>query len=92
MKIAITATEPTMEASVDPRFGRCPSFVIIETDDMSFEAVDNASQVLGQGSGIQAARFMVDKGVQHVLTGNCGPLGLLMPAWSGTLGWSVGLS
>lgn len=73
MKIAITATEPTLEASVDPRFGRCPSFVIIETDDMSFEAVDNASQVLGQGSGIQAARFMVDKGVQHVLTGNCGP-------------------
>jgi len=73
MKIAITATEPTLEAAVDPRFGRCPYFVIVETDDMSFEAIDNASQALGQGAGIQSARFMADKGVQHVLTGNCGP-------------------
>jgi predicted Fe-Mo cluster-binding NifX family protein len=40
---------------------------------MKFEAVDNASQELGQGAGIQSARLMADKGVRHVLTGNCGP-------------------
>ena len=73
MKVAITATEPTLDAPVDPRFGRCPYFLIVETDDLSFEAVDNASQELGQGAGIQSARLMADKGVQHVLTGNCGP-------------------
>ena len=73
MRIVITATGPTLDASVDPRFGRCPYFLIVETDDMSFEAVDNASQELGQGAGIQSARLMADKGVQHVLTGNCGP-------------------
>ena len=50
-----------------------PFFLIVETDDMSFEVVDNASQELGQGAGIQSARLMADKGVQHVLTGNCGP-------------------
>jgi predicted Fe-Mo cluster-binding NifX family protein len=73
MRIAITATEPTLDAAVDPRFGRCPYFLIVETDNMSFEAVDNAGQELGQGAGIQSARLMADKGVQHVLTGNCGP-------------------
>ena len=73
MKIAITAAEPKLEAAVDPRFGRCPYFVVVETDDMSFEVIDNASQELGQGAGIQSARIMADKGVQHVLTGNCGP-------------------
>ena len=73
MKIAITATEPRLESNVDPRFGRCPYFLIIETDDMSFEAIDNASQELGQGAGIQSARIMAERGVQHVLTGNCGP-------------------
>jgi predicted Fe-Mo cluster-binding NifX family protein len=62
-----------LDASVDPRFGRCPYFLIVETDGMSFEAVDNANQALGQGAGIQSARLMVDKGVQYVLTGNCGP-------------------
>ena len=73
MKIAITATGPTLDAAVDPRFGRCPYFLIVETDSMSFEAVDNANQALGQGAGIQSARLMVDKGVQYVQTGNCGP-------------------
>ena len=73
MRIAITAAGPTLEAEVDPRFGRCPHFVIVETDDMSFEAVANSSQALGQGAGIQAARTMVDSNVRHVLTGNCGP-------------------
>ncbi len=73
MKTVITAVSPTLDANVDPRFGRCPCFLIVETDDMSFEAVDNTNQELGQGAGIQSAGFMVDKGVQYVLTGNCGP-------------------
>jgi len=73
MKIAITATGPTLEAAVDPRFGRCPYFLVVETDDMSFEAIDNAGQDLSQGAGIQSARLVADKGARHVLTGNCGP-------------------
>jgi len=73
MRVAITATEPRLDAAVDPRFGRCRCFLVVETDDMSFEALDNASQELGQGAGIQSARLMADKGVKYVLTGNCGP-------------------
>lgn len=73
MRIAITAAEPRLESEVDPRFGRCPYFLIIETDDMSFKALDNASQELGQGAGVQSARLVADAGVQYVLTGNCGP-------------------
>ena len=30
MKIAITASEPTLEAAVDPRFGRCPYFLVVD--------------------------------------------------------------
>jgi predicted Fe-Mo cluster-binding NifX family protein len=73
MRIAITATGPTLDAAVDPRFGRCPYFLVVETDDLSFEAIDNANLELGQGVGIQSARLMADRGVQYVLTGNCGP-------------------
>jgi len=73
MKIAVTATDKTLDASVDPRFGRCPCFLIVETDDLSFEAVDNPNLTLGGGAGIQSAQLMADRGVQHVLTGNCGP-------------------
>jgi len=73
MRIAITATGADLEANVDPRFGRCPCFLIVETDDLSFEAVENPNLTLGSGAGIQSAQLMAAKGVKHVLTGNCGP-------------------
>ncbi len=73
MRIAVTAVEPQLDAAVDPRFGRCPFFLIVETDNLSFEALDNANQALGQGAGIQSARLLAERGVKCVLTGNCGP-------------------
>jgi len=73
MKVAVTAAEPQLDAQVDPRFGRCPFFVIVETDNLSLEAIDNANQALGQGAGIQSARLLAERGVKYVLTGNCGP-------------------
>lgn len=73
MKVAVTATGPNLDARVDPRFGRCPYFVIVETDDLSFEAIENPNLELGGGAGIQSAQLMANRGVRHVLTGNCGP-------------------
>ena len=73
MNIAITATEASLDATVDPRFGRCPCFLIVNTDTMDFEAVENPNVVLGGGAGIQSAQLMAEKGVKFVLTGNCGP-------------------
>ena len=73
MRIAITATEPTLDAAVDPRFGRCPYFLIVDPDNLAFEAIENASVALGGGAGIQSAQLMAEKGVTSVLTGNCGP-------------------
>jgi predicted Fe-Mo cluster-binding NifX family protein len=58
---------------VDPRFGRCAYFVIVETEDMGFEALANESGALGHGAGIQAARLMAEQQVKAVLTGRCGP-------------------
>jgi predicted Fe-Mo cluster-binding NifX family protein len=58
---------------MDPRFGRCPYFVIVETTDGSLDVIDNASSARGGGAGIQSAQLMANKGVKVVLTGNCGP-------------------
>jgi len=32
MRIAVTSTGPSLDAAVDPRFGRCAWFVLVETD------------------------------------------------------------
>ena len=73
MKIAISATAPGLDAEVDPRFGRCQYFVIVDPQSMEFEAVDNSSAMAAGGAGISAAQMIASKGVEAVLTGNCGP-------------------
>jgi len=73
MKIAVTSTGPTLDDNVEARFGRCPYFLIIDTDTMQLEAIENPNIVLGGGAGIQSAQLMSEKGVTAVLTGNCGP-------------------
>ena len=73
MKVAVSSTGKDLDSQIDPRFGRCAYFLIVETDDLSFEAFDNESIALGGGAGIQSAQFVASKGVKAVLTGNCGP-------------------
>lgn len=73
MKIAISATGPSLDADVDPRFGRCQYFIIVDPDTMEFEAVENANLVASSGVGVASGQMIANKGVQVVLTGNCGP-------------------
>jgi predicted Fe-Mo cluster-binding NifX family protein len=73
MRIAISANGPTLDAEVDPRFGRCQYFIIADPETMEFEAVDNASAMAAGGAGISAAQMVAQKGVAAIITGNCGP-------------------
>lgn len=73
MKIAVSATGLTLDAEVDPRFGRCRYFVIIDPETMQFEAFENPNVAASGGAGIGTATMIASKGVDVVLTGNCGP-------------------
>ncbi len=73
MKVAVSSSGKNLDSQIDPRFGRCAYFLIVETDDMNFEVFDNENIALGGGAGIQSAQFVASKGVQAVITGNCGP-------------------
>jgi len=73
MKIAISATGAGLEAEAEPRFGRCPYFIIADTETVGFEVMENSSAMAAGGAGISAAQAIAGKGVQAVLTGHCGP-------------------
>ena len=73
MKIAITAKANNLESEIDPRFGRCSYFLILDTDTMSFESISNESSMASGGAGIQAAQTVAKAGVEAVITGNMGP-------------------
>jgi predicted Fe-Mo cluster-binding NifX family protein len=73
MKICITASGDSLESEVDPRFGRCAYFIIVDPGTLDFEAAPNEVAGMSGGAGIQAAQFVSEKGVEAVITGNCGP-------------------
>lgn len=74
MKVAVTSNGTTLDSDVDPRFGRCKTFLIVDTDADAFEAIDNVQNLqAASGAGIQSAETVVNQGVEAVLTGHCGP-------------------
>ncbi|QUL99211.1 MAG: NifB/NifX family molybdenum-iron cluster-binding protein [Candidatus Fermentithermobacillus carboniphilus] len=73
MKVAICSQGDSLDSNVDSRFGRCPYFVLVETDTGVVEAAANPSAMVGHGAGIGTVQFLVSKGVEVVCTGNVGP-------------------
>ncbi|MBU1158422.1 MAG: NifB/NifX family molybdenum-iron cluster-binding protein [Candidatus Thermoplasmatota archaeon] len=80
--IAVSATGDSMESPLDPRFGRCSYFIVVEADG-SHRAVRNPGQDSASGAGTQAAQKVVDLGVKVVITGNLGPNAFMVLDGSG---------
>jgi len=73
MTIAVSASSPELSGTVDPRFGRAPYFLFVETESMAFESEVNRQTDAASGVGIQVAQMIAGRGVDAVLTGSCGP-------------------
>jgi len=73
VEIVVSAQGENLDAAASPVFGRCPTFVFVDTETMAFEALPNPAMSQGGGAGIQAAQFVINQGAQAVLTGNLGP-------------------
>lgn len=73
MKICLSATGKTLNCQIDPRFGRCQNFLIVETKTKKVKAIPNPGVNYGRGAGISAAQLVVNEKVKAVITGNIGP-------------------
>jgi predicted Fe-Mo cluster-binding NifX family protein len=73
VKIVVTANGTHLDAPASPVFGRCPTYLFVDTETMAFEAAENPAMSAPSGAGIQAAQFVVEGGAQAVLTGSVGP-------------------
>jgi predicted Fe-Mo cluster-binding NifX family protein len=73
MKICVSAASNSLDSPIDPRFGRCPYLVIVDSENMQFEAVPNMASDATSGAGIQAAQTIASKGAEVLITGNVGP-------------------
>ncbi|MGP8321671.1 MAG: NifB/NifX family molybdenum-iron cluster-binding protein [Methanosarcinaceae archaeon] len=73
MKICVTSAGGSLESPVDMRFGRCQYFIIVDSDTMEFEAIENPNISASGGAGIQSAQFVANKGAEVLITGSLGP-------------------
>jgi predicted Fe-Mo cluster-binding NifX family protein len=73
MKIIITATSPTLDSEVDPRFGRGAYLLMIDTATLALEAYPNPGVTTAGGAGIQAAQFVTGQKADAVISGDFGP-------------------
>jgi predicted Fe-Mo cluster-binding NifX family protein len=73
MKVAVSAVQPSMDSAVDPRFGRCACFILIDTETMQWEVQENQDAAMASGAGVGAARLVARQGARAVITGVVGP-------------------
>lgn len=73
MKAAVSAQENHLDSPTDPRFGRARYFLIVDIDSLDYDVILNPNVNAVGGAGIQSAQLVIKKGVESVITGNCGP-------------------
>lgn len=73
MKIGVSAKGGSMEAEVEPRFGRCAYFLIVDSETMRFEAFSNPAMELAGGAGPRTVQEFAQRGAEVILTGQVGP-------------------
>jgi predicted Fe-Mo cluster-binding NifX family protein len=71
MRIAVPSSGRTLESPVDPRFGRSPYFIIINTDTMEHHVLTNTR--ISAPGGVEAAQLVAKEEPDVVLAGALGP-------------------
>ena len=74
MKLIFTTAGETLDATLDPSFGRARNFLLYDPESGTSQVISNEQNLnAAQGAGIQAAQTIVKAGAQALITGHCGP-------------------
>ena len=73
MKTIITSSGPDLKASMDPRFGRCEFFCILDEETGKTEFLENKAKFQSSAAGTAAAEKVVELSVKKVISGDFGP-------------------
>ena len=76
MRIVASSLGNDIESMVNPRFGRCDYFLVIDIEKKEIkhvEAVKNSGATQAHGAGIMAAQLVGNLKPDKIITGNIGP-------------------
>lgn len=78
------AMAPDLNAPVDPRFGRAPFYLIVDTENLeNVQSLQNPYIMMPSGAGIAAAQLALQQGVQLVFATMLGPNAAMVLATAG---------
>jgi predicted Fe-Mo cluster-binding NifX family protein len=72
MKLCFTAKGATLDSHSEDRFGRAPYFIIVESENGSFEAIQNPYADGAGGVGPKAAQVLIAHDVKALISGQVG--------------------
>lgn len=72
MKVCFTAQGATLDSLSEERFGRAPYFIIVESENGSFEAIRNPYADGGGGVGPKAAQVLIAQNIKAMVSGQVG--------------------
>jgi len=73
MKIAVCAQSNGLEAKVDNRFGRCNTYVLVDTEKNTVTNINNEAKDQASGAGGQAVRLLNTHNVDVIICPELGP-------------------
>jgi len=76
MIVGISASSADIKQQVNPVFGRCPGYIIIELNGpkiKKLEYVVNEATNSPSGAGVAAAQTIIKNKVEALISGNIGP-------------------
>jgi predicted Fe-Mo cluster-binding NifX family protein len=73
MKILMSTSASGIDAPLDPRFGRCGYFLVVDLQTRTSESLPNPALTSSGGAGIQAAQLATQRQVSAVISGDFGP-------------------
>lgn len=76
MRIVVTSLGDSIESMVNPRFGRCQYFIVVDVENKEIkhvESVKNGGAAQAHGAGIMAGQLVGNLKPDKIITGNLGP-------------------
>ena len=73
MNLAISSLDGKFDTQFSSRFGRCESFIFIDTETGDWEPKPNPATLTRGGAGAQVVQFLSANGVEATISGRYGP-------------------
>jgi predicted Fe-Mo cluster-binding NifX family protein len=73
MKLAISSPDGKFDTQFSPHFGRCETFIFVDTETKDWESQPNPAAAAQSGAATQVVQFLSNGGVEATIAGRYGP-------------------